>query len=527
VSNQQALENGIQVADARPGAGLGGRRSAPTLSDVSKRRTELWTMSVILMATVTVGIALLSLGQDLLPEPFGFDQGMSRILGVLVGGLALALITYVIEKERSLRQLADSLIKERVRSETLSNRLTEMRKLSQVWRALNATLDQQKVLELIVSSALDLLDADEGSILLLNGDKSQLELASYRGPVPRQELRSWTSLSRSFAGEVARTRKGLRVNEIEPDRLSQDCDGHHRRISSYIGVPLKRAESLLGVLEIGEVGGRAPFTSEELTALDFFAEHAAIAIGNARTFEQERNTIARLEELDRLKDDFVAVVSHELRSPLTAIIGAAKTVARKGSEMSPEQTVSFMDMIDRQADKMLRLAEDFLTAARMESGMPLMRREAIDVRELCERVIRDLKHSRHGKDRTVLLRLDPERPEVWGDRAAMEQVVSNLVENGLKYAPAPSAVSVTVTEGASEAVLEVRDEGPGISPDNLGSIFDRYRQVDPAARSSGGVGLGLFIVKNLVDAHRGRIEVDSEVGVGTSFRVHMPKRATY
>ena len=498
---------------------------APTLSYINRRRAEIWATSLILVTTLVFAITLL-LGGEGGTSALGLDRLATWILLVLVGGLAFSFLIYAVEKERSLRRIAHLLIEERVRSQTLSNRLAEMSRLSELGRAVNATLDLSSVLDHIVSYALDFLEGDEGSILLLGDDKAELTLATYRGAVPPDELASRASLESSLAGEVARSRKPLLVNDIVARRLSQDPREQRRRIASYMCVPLLRSDSLSGVLEIANAENKRAFTPEDLTALGFFAEHAVIALRNARTFERERETIAQLEELDHLKDDFVAMVSHELRSPLTAIMGAAKTVARKGPDMSTDQHEIFMDMIVRQADRMLRLAEDFLTAARMDSGMRKMRRELIDLSGMAERVIDDLKHARVGEERDVELAARPARPEVWGDRAAIEQILSNLVENALKYSATDTPVEVRVEATETEATIEVTDRGQGISPEQLGSIFDRYRQVeDNGGRKVGGVGLGLFIVKNLVDAHRGKIDVASELGAGTTFKVCLPKRS--
>lgn len=498
---------------------------SPTLSYVNRRRAEIWATSLVLVTTLVLALTLL-VGGESRTSALGLDQLSTWILLVLVGGLAFAFLIYAVEKERSLRRIAHLLIEERVRSQTLSNRLAEMSRLSELGRAVNATLDLSSVLDHIVSYALDFLEGDEGAIWLLGDDKDDLTLASYRGEVPQEELAPRISLGSTLAGEVARSRRPLLVNDVPARKLSQDPQARRRRIASYMCVPLLRSDYLSGVLEIANSETKRAFTPEDLTALGFFAEHAVIALRNAHTFERERETIAQLEELDHLKDDFVAMVSHELRSPLTAIMGAAKTVARKGPDMSTDQHEIFMDMIVRQADRMLRLAEDFLTAARMDSGMRKMRRELIDLSGVAERVIDDLKHARVGEERVVELAVRPRHPEVWGDRAAIEQILSNLVENALKYSPPDKPVAVRVEATDTEAKVEVADRGRGISPEELGSIFDRYRQVEgDGGRKVGGVGLGLFIVKNLVDAHRGTIDVTSELGAGTTFTVRLPKRS--
>ena len=246
-----------------------------------------------------------------------------------------------------------------------------------------------------------------------------------------------------------------------------------------------------------------------------------------RMLVEERHAVARLEELDRLKSDFVATVSHELRTPLTAIIGAAKTVGRRAGGMDPTHQAEFVTMIERQGDRLLRLVEDVLTTAQIEAGRTRMKREIVDLKALADEVVADLGQTERGLNRSVIVESDPPRPRTWADLVALEHVLSNLVENALKYAPPPARITVRVIETVDEARMEVHDEGPGITPDKLEAIFERFRQIDSSStRRAGGFGLGLFIVKNLVDAHGGRIDVTSRAGEGTTFTVHLPKRAS-
>jgi signal transduction histidine kinase len=495
---------------------------APTFAQVNRRRSELWAISVALLATLAGVIALLFGTPEFLPEPLRLQASQSRTAAALVAALGIVFVVYVIEKEHSLRRLAQQLVDERVVSAGLSTRLGELARLSEVGRAVNETLQLPEVLSRIVSSALELLTCDDGTILLLTPEKSALVVATHTGPdtfPPQIELEG------GYAAEVVRSRKPLLVTTVEGDRLSRDNTPEGPAAGSYMCVPLIHTGSLLGVLELTARPERGQFTPEDLAGLGFFGEYAAIAIANARFFGQERDTIKRLEELDSLKDDFAAMVSHELRSPLTAIIGAAKTLGRAEIELGAEHRADFLEMIYRQAEKMLHLAEDFLTAASIDQGMPKLQREQIDLRSLADQVVGDLKLSSHGRGRQVAISTLPSHPRVWGDSQAVRQVLTNLVENAFKYSPVDAPVKVRVRELPHEAVLEVSDEGKGIPSDQVTTIFERYRQVhDNGSRSIQGVGLGLFIVKRLVEAHRGSIEVESSEGKGSLFRVHLPTR---
>ncbi len=254
---------------------------------------------------------------------------------------------------------------------------------------------------------------------------------------------------------------------------------------------------------------------------DGLAELSARIAELEKALAERDATIARLEELDRLKNDFVATVSHELRTPITGMIGAAKTLKRSGDQMTPEERESFLHMIERQGDRLLSLTQGVLSGAQIEAGAA-PRREKIDLASLVREVARDLVDARRGSHQ-VEVTTEPEEPVAWGDPTAIRQIMSNLIENALKYSPEGSKVRVGVFDLSSETLLEVSDEGPGIAAAEIGTIFERFKQIDSS--SGRGFGLGLYIVKNLVEQHRGTIEVTSEPGAGTTFRAHLPKRS--
>lgn len=513
------------AAEVARAAGIRTGDGQPTLAQVDRRRTQLWTISLFVIVALTGAVAFYWLAYDILPLALQLESFSSYIIGVLIVGLLLSFVVYAVDKEMRLRRLAHMLIEERVLSSALSNRLSEISALSEVGKAINTTLDLHDVLHLILSSALELLGGTEGSIMLLEEDGEYLQVVSYHGPKVETVMKGRAKVGSGIAGTVAARREPML---IQGDRFEPklDASGHPGRgISSAMSVPLVRNDELLGVLNLNETVGRRLFSEQDLNALGLFAEHAAIAIGNASIFEKERETVARLEELDQLKNDFVASVSHELKTPLTAIIGAAKTISRKGRDMDPKDHARFMEMIERQGSKLLRLVEDVLTTSQIESGRP-MKRALLDLRAAAQEVIDLLLQTNVGKGRDVGLVAEPDKPQIWGDLIALQQVMTNLIENSLKYSDATSRVTVTVTETPDEGLVEVADQGVGISAEGVQVIFDRFHQVDSSStRKVGGFGLGLFIVKQLVDAHGGAIDVKSTEGSGTTFAVHLPKRS--
>lgn len=479
---------------------------------------------MMVIATVTVAIGVVSLNRDILSSEFRLDDLSSWIVAVLLGGLAVAFLIYVVEKETNLRRLTSALMEERVRSAALSARLTDTASLLEVGKAVNSTLNLEDVLRLILAAALQLLEATEGSVMLLDESGENLEVVSYHGLRGHVVMNKRTRVGEGVAGRVAETREPVLISNNSPvDGVDVDSG---RGISSGMSVPLVRRGELMGVLNVNQLAKGKSFGGNSLAALEVFAEQAAIAIGNARSFEHERETVEQLEELDRLKSDFVASVSHELKTPLTAIIGAAKTVSKRGSQMERDQELVFMEMIERQGARLLRLVEDVLTASKIESGLPKLKRELLDLEAIARRIVADTVHSKQGAGRTIDVVARPAGARAWVDRVAMEQILSNLVENAVKYSETGAPVTVRIDVKPTEVVIEVADRGRGIAEGQLNTIFERFRQADSSlTRDVGGFGLGLYIVKNLVDSHGGRIEVDSVEGEGSCFRVRIPQRS--
>ncbi|HWL65922.1 MAG TPA: ATP-binding protein [Actinomycetota bacterium] len=513
----EELEDQFRADRVARSAGIS--RSKLTLSEVDKRRTQLWGITIFLFVAVTLGLALATVGSEFLPQELRINRLVdlsSWVVAVLVGGLALAFLIYVIEKEISLRRLTSLLIDERVLSAALSNRITEISRLSEMGKAINTTLELTDVLQMILFSALDLLEGDEGSIMLLN-EEQQLEVVASQG----RSMENWTrEVGTGISGEVAQTLKPKLIQGVH------EKGNKKRQINSAMSVPLVRLDELVGILNVNETQKRRRFTDQDLNALGFFAEHAAVAIGNARTYEQERKAVERFEELDQLKSDFVATVSHELKTPLTAIIGSAQTLNRRRDRMSEEQQATLVGMIERQGNRLLRLVEDVLTTSRIESRIAKLRRESIDLRQISEIAVEDLLHTEVGAGREMIVKSEPERPTVWGDLGAIQQILANLIENALKYSDEGTPVTILVQEKDKEATIEVADEGVGMTEEQIQTIFDRFHQLDSSStRDRGGIGLGLYIVKSLIEAMNGTIEVESRPGEGSSFRVRLPKRA--
>jgi signal transduction histidine kinase len=248
---------------------------------------------------------------------------------------------------------------------------------------------------------------------------------------------------------------------------------------------------------------------------------ATASLRNTELVHRLQEALEHEQELGRMKDDFVAVVSHELRTPLTSIQGYLKTMLQLGPQLGREQERSFLEAADRQSDRLRRLIEQLLSVARLESNVEPLTVSLVSVEQVARHVVDELRASAHGH--TFDLRFDPALPPIETDEAKLHQILSNLVENALKYSPPDTRVTVRGARMGDGIVVSVEDEGRGIPEEAHERIFERFYQVDSSAtRSVGGTGLGLYICRKLSDALGGRLWLERSGIDGTVFRLWVP-----
>ncbi len=232
--------------------------------------------------------------------------------------------------------------------------------------------------------------------------------------------------------------------------------------------------------------------------------------------------VTEMRRLETLRRDFVANVSHELKTPVTAIRSAAETL-RDGAIKDPEHAPQFVDMIERNAQRLQSLVEDLLELSRIESRALQLDIQNLSLTSAVASAMQ-LFGERAAKKQMRLTTVVPEDLLVRADKRAFEQVLSNLIDNAVKYCPAGSEVTVKAVPSGDEVQISVADQGAGIPPKHLPRVFERFYRVDSGrAREVGGTGLGLSIVKHLTEAMAGNATVESEFGAGTTFIVTLPR----
>lgn len=493
----------------------------PSLEMVDKRRTQLWIAMTAVLLTTSVTLVTVSLFASAADRRDLVDATAPWLKWVLIGCSAVFCL-YVIDRELALRRLERSLIDERVMTAALSNRLKELSALADAGKAINSILELDDVLGIILSAALGLLGGSEGSIMLMDEDSEHLELYTFRGSTDRYKPDTRVPADQGIAGHVVQNREPL-VIAGTPD--PGDFPGWIEKkvsIHSAMCVPLISRGEVLGVLNINDTVGGRDFNDYDVRTLKLFADHASVAISNARMFEMEKDHVNRLVEVDRMKSEFVATVSHELRTPLTSVLGAAATLKRN-RRLDEAARDEFLNMIERQGNRLVRLVEDILFASKIEAGESPLQIEEVNVGAVVAEAATDLQ-ARPGGDRIVIAL--PESPLIaYADIGAVQQVLLNLVENAFKYGGSSGKITVKGCDAGDIIEIGVSDEGPGIAPEDQEFIFERFRQADSSIkRKSVGVGLGLYIVRNLVEGQGGHLRLVSDIGEGAEFIFSLPKQ---
>jgi signal transduction histidine kinase len=477
----------------------------PSLEAVERRRMQLWAITAVVLVGLAALAALLSFQDDSV-----FRQWLTPpVLRFTVIGLSLAFCAYAIEKEVHLRRLSRLLIDERVLTTALSNRLHEVSLLLEAGRAMNSVLELRSVLDIILGSALELLEGTSGSIMLVEGE--QLRAVCVRGNDAARD--AVTGLGESIAGTVALRREPLLISgRADPERFP-GREPRRSDVESALSVPLVSRDELLGVLNVNAASDRR-FTEYDLRALSLFAEQAAGAIANARLYEAERAHVAELLELDRMKSEFLALVSHELRTPLTSVLAAAQTARREDAvAIRPE----LLDIIERQTRRLGGMVEDLLTAARQEHGPHESPGEptaaTADLAEIVRLAAGEFAVA--GKPVRVSA---PQGCPVHGEADALRRVLDNLLENAHRYGAPPVEANLEVAD--ERALLSVVDAGPGIPEDRREEVFRRFSRLHDGGEHP-GLGLGLPIVRDLVRELGGDVWID-DAPRGTTVRVSLP-----
>jgi signal transduction histidine kinase len=404
--------------------------------------------------------------------------------------------------------------------------------------------------QLLLEKVVQRLMVDRAWLLILNEDETRLEALPVgegeQGGAPGERLeaqglgRLAVPAQSVTATDLVRPDKVFLLGYDEKEAVAQHEGGGARLVQgapvawkeagARVAVPLVSGGRLVGVYLLGSKLSGDIYQSQELDLLRTLGNQAAIAIANARLYEEIHAFSQELEQKvrERTKElrDFVSAVYHELSTPITAIRGYVELLlAGKGGEL-PDKQERYLGIVDRNVRRLLRLVSDLSDVNRIDDGRLRIHPQPVDLRQAVEETVNSLVSviEEKGLQANIALdRLASGTATVLGDPQRVVQILTNLVSNACRYTPVGGQITISASQVDRSVEITVRDTGIGISREDLAHIFERfYRSGHPLVQEHPGTGLGLAITRSLVELHGSNLWVDSEVGKGSTFGFSLP-----
>lgn len=384
--------------------------------------------------------------------------------------------------------------------------LERYRRLAEISRNLASTVDLNILLDRITQAAAHVSGSEAASILLYDEKQSQLYFESATNleePLMRGLI---VPVEGSIAGWVVTNQEPIIIHDTQndPRHFGQVGKATNVTTTSLLAVPLVAKGKVIGALEaINKVEGQ--FSTDDQDILMDLGAQAAVAIENARLFQQS---------------DLIAEMVHELRTPLSSLRTASHLLLRK--DVNKDQLQKVVGIIDTETTRLIDMTTSFLDLARLESGRIPFQSELFDPAQMIKDCVELMQDKALDKNLRLNYYLPDELPAIKGDQDKIKQVVINLISNAINYNKPSGTITVSGSASKKELVLDVKDTGQGIRPNEIEHLFDKFYRSQATENSVQGTGLGLAICKKIIEAHDGQITVQSEVGIGTTFSVHLP-----
>jgi signal transduction histidine kinase len=384
-------------------------------------------------------------------------------------------------------------------------------------RALGSSLEVNEAFGAFIRELGTLIPFDRTAIILYEHD--QVVVMATAGVKHDEVLRPGEGLpDGALVEEVLRTGETVYRRDMSDHKYPEEVILTDIGLRSRIAAPLLLGLRPIGMLAILREEPDA-FEPDELELAGLLGRLLANGVQNLRAYEAERETVAELRRLSALRADFVSLVSHELRSPMAAVIGAARTLEERWLELTPEQRAAFLALIADETNRLAVLIGDVLDTSRIEAGTFSYTFASVDMAELVRDTVSGF--SLGQENVTVLTDAAQAVPTVRGDRERLRQVLRNLLENAVKYSRAGGDINVRARSANGRVLVTVEDDGPGIPREHHELIFERFGRANVGPGKPGS-GLGLFIARSIAEAHGGELTVRSSPGEGATFTLELP-----
>jgi signal transduction histidine kinase len=470
---------------------------------------------VAALATGPILVALELWRNEEFGTPVHYDALVLRVIVALALG---GVVGRLVEMERGQARAADERAAEaeRLRDE-LGRRIDVLEATSRAARALSSSLDLDAAFAAFVQELRGLLAFDRAAILLVEGTGARVMATAGVAAETYYPPGSSIPLPGSILGDVIGEGRTVYREDISDLRYAEEAGLLELGIHARVLAPLQLGARSIGALALSR-NDPGSFHPEEIELLTLLGRLVATAVQNLRTHEAERATVEELRRLSSLRADFVSLVSHELRSPMAAVIGSARTLQQRWRELRPDQREAFLAVIADETSRLAALVGDVLDTSRIEAGTFAYHFVDVDLAE----VLRDsVAAAEIGQDEVRLTsELPPTLPGVRGDAERLRQLIDNLLSNAIKYSNSGGEVLIDAHADDGEVIVRVRDNGPGIAPEHQVQIFEKFGRVAGTAKP--GTGLGLFLSRSFAEAHGGTLAVESRPGEGATFTLRVP-----
>jgi signal transduction histidine kinase len=483
------------------------------LLPIAEAALRFGTAGGVLAGVVMVGATV---GVDDLGPGIQWRATIVRIVIGLLAGIVIGRLRDGLAAERRTAELRAAEA-ERLR-DALGHRVDLLEAANRCARALASSLELEQAFGAFTREMRGLVPFDRTAFVLVEGEVATTIATAGVGahevfpPGGTGPVRG-SVLEHVLAGEVV-VRRDLAEREYPEDEQFLALGLH-----SELLAPLTAGARTIGMLALSRREVNA-FTDEEAELVALLGRFVATAVQNIRAYEAERDTVEELRRLSALRADFVSLVSHELRSPMAAVIGAARTLEERWRVLTPDQREAFLALIADETNRLAALIGDVLDTSRIEAGTFSYSFTDVDLTRLVEDAVAT---AAVGQDEVrVRAAIAAPLPAIRGDRERLRQVLMNLIDNAVKYSPAGDEVEVSVRPENGRVCIAVSDHGPGIPRDQQGRIFEKFGRADVAGGSKPGTGLGLFIARSIAEAHGGTLEVRSLPASGSTFVLTLP-----
>jgi signal transduction histidine kinase len=476
-----------------------------------------------LLGSVILPIALLPIltfaewwRADKFGPPSFQDDRVSFPFGVLL--LSGLVVGWLVNRLRAEAGVGEARLQEAEElRDALGHRVDLLEAANRCARALGSSLELDEAFSAFIREVRGLIPFDRLAVALVEGEQLRVIATAGRGAQEIFPQGSSHAITGSTYEAIAPGETVYRSDMLDR-RYPEEAQFLELGLHSRLIAPLLVGSHSIGLVSFARVEVDA-FTPEEVELVSLIGRLAATAVQNIRAYDAERRTVDELRRLSALRADFVSLVSHELLSPMAAVIGSARTLQNRWRELSPEQRESFLALIADETTRLAALVGDVLDTSRIDAGTFSFTFDDVDVSDIVEESVTS---AMIGQDEVVVRAAVREPlPRVRGDRERLRQVFANLIDNATKYSNAGEIVDVDAEAVSGRVVVTVKDTGPGIPREDQRVIFEKFGRARSGATRP-GTGLGLFIARSIVEAHGGTLDVRSVPGQGATFSVSLP-----